>query len=237
MVEPKYKRILLKLSGEALAGDKSSIYDNETLIKTCENIKKIHDLGIEVGIVVGGGNIWRGSFGVNMERETSDSMGMLATIINSLAIKATLESIGVEAEVFSGIDIPEVVDRFNRKEAIKLLEEKKVIVFSWGVGHPYFSTDSAAALRAIEIRADAILVGKTIDGVYDSDPKENPNAIKYDEITFSEVLDKNLKVMDAAAISLCRDNKMPLIVFGIKDEENIIKAINGEKIGTLIKGE
>jgi len=235
LAELKYKRVLLKLSGEALAGDKKTGINPEVLGKICDKIKELVDLGVEVGIVVGGGNFWRGRFGTDMERTTSDYMGMLATAMNGLALQDTLEARGVYTRLQTAIEMREVAEPYIKRKAWKHLEKGRIVIFSCGTGNPYFTTDTAAALRAAEIEADAILVGKTIDGVYSADPKVDPNAVKYDEITYLDILNKDLKVMDSTAISLCRDNNIPLVVFGIEEPENIIKIVKGETIGTLVK--
>ena len=237
MVEPKYKRILLKLSGEALAGDKKFGFDKEILSNVCSRIKDLVEENVQVAIVIGGGNIWRGRFGPEMERSTSDYMGMLATVMNALAIQDVLDNMGLKTAVQTSIEMREIAEPFVLRKAIKHLEHGRVLIFAGGTGNPYFTTDTAAALRAAEISADIILVGKTTDGIYSADPKLDSSATKYDEITYIDILEKNLKVMDSTAITLCRDNNIPLIVFGIDDPDNIIKAINGEKVGTFVKGE
>ena len=237
MVEPKYKRVLLKLSGEALAGDKKFGFDKEILFSVCKRIKELMDNNVQVAIVIGGGNIWRGRFGPEMERSTSDYMGMLATVMNALALQDVLDSMGLKTAVQTSIEMREVAEPFVIRKAVKHLEHGRVLIFAGGTGNPYFTTDTAAALRAAEINADIILVGKTTDGIYSADPKLDSNATKFDEITYIDILEKNLKVMDSTAITLCRDNNIPLIVFGIDDPDNIIRAINGEKVGTFVKGE
>ncbi len=237
MVEPKYKRILLKLSGEALAGDKKFGFDKDILFNVCKRVKELIDSNVQVAIVIGGGNIWRGRFGPEMERSTSDYMGMLATVMNALALQDVLDSMGLKTAVQTSIEMREVAEPFVIRKAVKHLEHGRVVIFAGGTGNPYFTTDTAAALRAAEINAEIILVGKTTDGVYSADPKLDSNATKYDEITYIDILEKNLKVMDSTAITLCRDNNIPLIVFGIDDPDNIIRAINGEKVGTFVKGE
>ena len=229
------KRVLLKLSGEALAGEKKTGFDEATVIEVAKQIRTIAEEGLEIGIVIGGGNFWRGKNGYKMERVTSDYMGMLATIMNSLAIKDALESKGVKAVVQTSMTMVQVADTFTKRDAEKCFNEGAVVIFGGGTGLPYFSTDSAAALRAAEIGADVILVAKTIDGVYSADPKVDPNAIKYTEITYDEVLNKDLKVMDASAIAVCRDNNIPLFVFALQDTENIVRAAKGENIGTIVK--
>ncbi len=233
--ELKYKRVLVKLSGEALAGDIKHGIDAETIGKICDKIKELITLGAQVAIVVGGGNFWRGKYGHQMERTTSDYMGMLATCMNGLALQDALETRGVYARLLTAIDMKEIGEPFIQRKAIKHLEKGRVVIFSCGTGHPYFTTDTAAALRAVEINAEAILVGKTIDGVYSDDPKINQNAIKYDKISYLEVLKQDLKVMDSTATALCRDNQVPLVVFGINEPDNMVKAILGENVGTIIE--
>jgi len=230
----KYKRVLLKLSGEALAGSKKQGIDPDTIGKICDQVKNLIEMGAQVAIVVGGGNFWRGKNGNEMERTTSDYMGMLATSMNGLALQDALETRGIFSRLQTAIEMREIAEPYIQRKAIKHLEKSRVVIFACGTGHPYFTTDTAAALRAAEIQAEAILVGKTIDAVYSDDPKINPNAVRYDQITYLDILEKNLKVMDSTAISLCRDNHIPLIVFAIAQPENMIKAIKGEKIGTLV---
>ena len=230
----KYKRILLKLSGEALAGDEKHGINVKTLENICDKIKELVDLGVQIGIVVGGGNFWRGKYGYNMERTTSDYMGMLATCINGLALQDALEARGVYTRLQTAIEMREIAEPYIKRKAVKHLEKGRVVIFSCGTGNPYFTTDTAAALRAAEIDAEVILVGKTIDGVYSDDPKVNPNAVKYDKISYLDILNKDLKVMDSTATSLCRDNNISLIVFAIDKPENMVKAILGEKVGTII---
>lgn len=230
-----YKRVLLKLSGEAMAGDQKTGIDAEVLGKICDQIKVIVDLGVKVSIVIGGGNFWRGRYGHQIERTTSDYMGMLATAINSLALQDALEARGVHTRVQTAIEMREIAEPFIRRKATKHLDKGRVVIFACGTGHPYFSTDTAAALRAVETDSEVILLAKTIDGVYSADPKEDKTATKFDEITYLDILNKDLKVMDSTATSLCRDNQIPLIVFGISEPENIVKIIKGEKIGTIVK--
>lgn len=208
--------------------------DEVTIGKICDKIKELINLKAEVAIVVGGGNFWRGRNGHDIERTTSDYMGMLATCMNGLALQDTLEAKGVPARLQTAIEMRAVAEQYTKRKAEKHLVNGKVVIFSGGTGSPFFTTDTAAALRAAEIRADAILVGKTIDGVYSDDPKINPNAVKFDEITYMDVLNKNLKVMDSTAISLCKDNNIPLIVFAINEPNNMIKAIKGENVGTFV---
>ena len=230
----KYKRILLKLSGEALAGSKKNGVDVETVGKICDKIKEIVDLGVKVGIVVGGGNFWRGRNGHQMERTTADYMGMLATAMNGLALQDALEARGVHSRVQTSIQMREIAEPFIQRKAMKHLERGRVVIFACGTGHPYFTTDTAAALRATEINAEVILLGKSIDAVYSADPKIDPNAEKYEEISYIDVLNKDLKVMDSTSTAMCRDNNIPLLVFGIDDPENIVRAVKGEKIGTIV---
>ena len=232
--ENKYKRILLKLSGEALAGEKKTGVDAEVLGKICDQVKNVVELGVEVAIVVGGGNFWRGRYGHQMERTTSDYMGMLATAMNGLALQDALESRGIMTRLQTAIEMREVAEPYIRRKATKHLEKGRVVIFSCGTGNPYFTTDTAAALRAAEIDAQVILLAKTIDGVYSADPKIDKNAIKYDAITYLDILNQDLKVMDATATSLCMDNHIPLIVFGIDKPENMVRIVKGEKIGTIV---
>lgn len=235
MEEIKYKRVLLKLSGEALAGDAKTGISPEVMEKICDQVKNILNLGVEVAIVVGAGNFWRGRYGKEIERTTSDYMGMIATTLNALALQDALEARGMYTRVQTAIEMREVAEPYIRRKAVKHLEKGRVVIFACGSGNPYFTTDTAAALRAAEINAEVILVAKTIDGVYSADPKVDPSAVKFDEITYLDILNKDLKVMDSTAISLCKDNKIPLIVFAMDKPENIVKAVKGEKIGTLVK--
>ena len=235
MAKVKYKRVLLKLSGEALAGEQKTGVNAEVVGKICDKIKEVVNLGVQVSIVVGGGNFWRGRNGHQMERTTADYMGMLATAMNGLALQDALEARGVYTRVQTAIEMREIAEPYIKRKAIKHLEKGRVVIFACGTGNPYFTTDTAAALRAAETEADVILLGKAIDAVYSADPKLDPNAEKYDEITYLDVLNKDLKVMDSTATALCRDNNIPLLVFGIADPENIVKAIKGEKIGTVVK--
>ena len=235
MQETKYKRILLKLSGEALAGEKGTGVDAKTVGAICDKVKEVVEMGVQVAIVVGGGNFWRGRNGHQMERTTADYMGMLATAMNGLALQDALEARGIYTRVQTAIEMREIAEPFIQRKAEKHLGRGRVVVFACGTGHPYFTTDTAAVLRATEINADIILLAKTVDGVYDDDPKTNSNAKKYEEVSYMEVLEKDLKVMDSTAIAMCRDNHMPLLVFGIDDPENIVRAVKGEKIGTIVK--
>ena len=228
---------MLNLSGEALAGDSKKGIDPNVIGEICDEIKKVKQLGVEIAIVVGGGNFWRGRNGKEMERTTSDYMGMLATVMNGLALQDALEARGMYTRVQTAIEMRQIAEPYIKRKALKHLERGRIVIFSCGTGNPYFTTDTTAALRAAEIEADVILVAKTIDGVYSADPKVDPNAIKYDKITYLDILNKDLKVMDSTATSLCRDNNIPLLVFGINEPENILKAVMGEKIGTLVEGE
>ena len=233
--ELPYKRVLLKLSGEVLAGDQKTGVNAQVIGELCDEIKNIVELGVQVAIVVGGGNFWRGRYGHQMERTTADYMGMLATAMNGLALQDALEARGVYTRVQTAIEMREIAEPYIKRKAIKHLEKGRVVIFACGTGNPYFTTDTAAALRAAEIDADVILLGKSIDAVYSADPEKDDTAIKYDEISYLDILNKDLKVMDSTATSLCRDNNIPLIVFGISDPKNITRAVKGEKLGTIVK--
>lgn len=233
---PKYKRIVLKLSGEALAGSNTVGIDMDYVNLIAKQVKKIYDSGVETGIVVGGGNFWRGRDENNIDRATSDYMGMLGTVMNALALQDSLEKLGVITRVQTAIEMKQVAEPYIRRRAIRHLEKGRVVIFSAGVGNPYFSTDTAAALRAAEIDADVILLAKKgVDGIYDSDPNINPDAKKFDDLTYREILNKNLKIMDGTATTLCMDNDIPLKVFGIDDEDAMYKVVCGEEIGTNVK--
>ena len=233
---PKYKRIVLKLSGEALAGSNSVGIDINYVNLIAKQVKKIYELGVEIGIVVGGGNFWRGRDENNIDRATSDYMGMLGTVMNALALQDSLEKLGVITRVQTAIDMRQVAEPYIRRRAIRHLEKGRVVIFSAGVGNPYFSTDTAAALRAAEIDADVILLAKKgTDGIYDSDPNINADAKKYDNLSYREILNKNLKIMDGTATTLCMDNSIPLRVFGIDEEDAMFKVVCGEDIGTSVK--
>lgn len=238
MAEPQYKRVLLKVSGEALAGDASRGLDFDVIGKVCDVIKKCTQAGVQVGIVVGGGNFWRGlkDGGDRMERTRADHMGMLATAINALAVADVLEQKGVEVRVQTAIEMRAMAEPYIRSKAIRHLEKGRVVIFGCGTGNPFFSTDTAAVLRAAEIDADVILLAKNIDGVYSADPRKVPDAVKYDSITYSDVLAQRLQVMDSTATSLSMDNKIPVLLFALKDPENILRAVMGEKIGTIVQG-
>ena len=234
-MEPKYKRIILKVSGEALAGeDRFGL--NEEMLKTIANqVKDVYDLGVEVAIVVGGGNFWRGRTSKDMDKATADYMGMLATVINALALQDSFESIGIPTRVQTAIEMREIAEPYIRRKAVNHLEKKKVVIFGAGIGSPFFSTDTTAALRAAEIDADVILLAKKIDAVYSDDPEINKDAVKFDELTHFDILEKDLKVMDSTAATLCKDNNIAIHVFGIAEKGNVMKAVCGEKIGTIIK--
>ncbi len=235
MAEPKYKRVMLKVSGEALAGDKKTGIDSETVARISDNIKKIYDLGVEIAIVVGGGNFWRGKSGHGMDRTTADHMGMLATVINSLALQDAFEARKMPTRVQTAIEMRQIAEPYIRRRSVRHLEKKRIVIFACGTGNPYFSTDTAAALRAAEIDAEVILLAKkNVDGAYDSDPMQNPDAKKFDKLEYIDVLSKRLGVMDSTAASLCMDNKIPIIVFGLDEPENIVKVVMGENIGTQI---
>ncbi len=233
-----YKRVLLKLSGEALKGDTGFGIDPKTVKEIAVQIQEVCALGVEIGIVVGGGNIWRGKIAseLGMDRAQADYMGMLATVMNGLAIQDALEGMGVPTRVLSALDVKQVSEPYIRRRAIRHLEKGRVCIFVGGLGSPYFSTDTASVLRATEIEAEVVLMAKNgTEGVYDSDPRTNKDAKMYDELTFSEILNKDLGVMDSTAASLCKDNKLQLIVFNMNKDGNILKAIKGEKIGTKVK--
>ena len=230
-----YKRVLLKISGEALAGEAGVGIDSATVEHIVSQVVALHNDGIEIGIVVGGGNFWRGRQGTNMDRVTADHMGMIATIMNALALQDAIEQKGVPVRVQTALSIPSVAEPFILRKALRHFECGRVVIFACGTGNPYFSTDSGAALRATEIKADVLLMAKNVDGVYDSDPKTNPNAKKIDEISYMEIINHNLTVMDFTALTLCMENKMPIVAFGLNEKDGLIKAAHGEKIGTTIK--
>ncbi len=237
MDEPKYKRVLLKISGEALAGDAHRGLNFDIVGDVCKVVKKCADAGVQVGIVVGGGNFWRGlkDGGDHMERTRADHMGMLATVINSLALADTLEQLGAEVRVQTAIEMKRIAEPYIRGRAIHHLEKGRIVIFGCGTGNPFFSTDTGAVLRAAEIDADVILLAKNIDGVYSADPRKDPAAVRYDAITYDEVLAQHLAVMDTTATSLSMDNHIPVVVFALKDPENIYRVVMGEKIGTTVK--
>lgn len=239
MPQPKYKRVILKLSGEALAGERGFGLDPKVVGSIAREVKEVHDLGVKVGIVVGGGNIWRGVAGSEMgiDRATADYMGMLATVINALALQDALEKVGVDTRVQTAIEMRAVAEPYIRRRALRHLEKGRVVIFAAGTGNPYFTTDTTAALRAAEIEAEVILMAKRVDGVYDSDPLKNPEAKKFRELGFIDVLNQGLGVMDSTAASLCMDNGIPLVVFSLATPGNIRRAVMGEEIGTYVGGE
>ena len=236
MEKPFYKRVLLKLSGEALMGDQEFGISSDVIYSYAKQIKEIVDLGVEVSIVIGGGNIFRGISGATqgVDRVTGDHMGMLATVINSLALQNAIEKLGVPTRVQTAIELPKIAEPFIKRKAQRHLEKGRVVIFGAGTGNPYFTTDTAAALRAIEMNTEAVLKATKVDGIYDKDPVKYADAVKYNVVTYTEVLNKDLKVMDATAISLCRENKLPIVVFNSLEEGNIKKVIMGEKIGTVV---
>lgn len=234
-MKPIYKRLLLKLSGEVLAGEKGTGIDFEKVLDVCKRVKQCVDMGVQVAIVVGGGNFWRGRSSVKMDRTRADHMGMLATSINSLALADALEQLGVTARVQTAIEMRQIAEPYIRNKAVRHLEKGRVVIFGCGTGNPFFSTDTAAALRAAEIGADVIFKATNVDGVYDSDPKLNPNAKKYDTLSHIDVLQQGLHVMDSTAASLCMDNGIKILVFNLDNPDNIVSAVTGETIGTLVK--
>lgn len=230
----KYKRVIIKISGEALAGETGFGLDSNVISYVVGQIKKVKDLGVEVGIIVGGGNFWRGRQAQEMDRTTADHMGMLATIMNSLALQDALEKNGMPTRVQTALTITRIAEPYILRKALRHLEKGRVVIFACGTGNPYFSTDTGASLRAAEIGAEVLLLAKNIDGVYDKDPKKFDDAIKYDEISYIDVIQQKLQAMDTTAITLCMDNQIPIIAFSLKEEDSILKAVKGEKIGTLI---
>lgn len=231
----KYKRILLKLSGESLAGKEGHGIDFDVVMAICEPIKKLVEMGAEIAIVVGGGNFWRGRSSGNMDRTRADHMGMLATVINALGVADGLEQVGLDVRVQTAIEMHTVAEPYIRNRAVRHLEKGRVVVLGCGTGNPFFSTDTGAALRAAEVDADIILKATMVDGVYDSDPKLNPDAKRYDKLTYTDVLSNDLRVMDMTAASFCKDSKIPFLVFSIEDPENIVRAATGENVGTLVE--
>lgn len=230
-----YNRVLIKLSGEALSGNLGHGLDYPTLESIAKSIKKVHDLGVKIGVVVGGGNYWRGRQHQGMDHTTADQIGMLATVMNALAVADAIKAQGVGSRAVTAINMSPIAERFKKENVDNYLDNGEVVVFGAGTGNPFFSTDSAAALRAAEIGADLIMKATMVDGVYNKDPGKNSDAVMYDEITYLEVLNKELGVMDFAAISLCKDNKIPISVFNLKDPDNIVRVIKGEKVGTIVK--
>ncbi len=235
MSDVKYKRILLKLSGEALAGEKKVGIDDDVVREITSKVKEVADLGVEVAIVVGGGNFWRGRSSEKMDRVTADHMGMLATMMNALALSDALEQHGAVTRVLSAVEIRQMAEPYIRKRAVRHLEKGRIVIFACGTGNPYFSTDTGAALRATEIGADIFMKATMVDGVYDKDPHIYPDAVRYERVTHDEVLKSNLKVMDATAAALCRDNHTKILVFSMEDPENIVRIAKGENLGTIVE--
>lgn len=231
----KYKRVILKLSGEALAGEKGFGIDEAMVYGVAQQVKALMDLNVQVAIVIGGGNFWRGRSSKSMDRSTADYMGMMATVMNALGLQDALENTGIQTRVLSAIDMRQIAEPYIRRRAIRHLEKGRVVIFAAGTGNPFFSTDTTAALRAAEIEAEIILLAKKVDGVYCSDPNVNPDAVKYSDLSYIDVLNQGLGVMDATAVTLCMENKIPIQVFALKDTENIVKVILGENIGTRIE--
>ena len=234
-MEAKYKRVLIKVSGEALAGEQHTGINADMVRKTSLQLKEVLDAGVQVAVVVGGGNFWRGRTSSEMNRSTADYIGMMATVMNALALQEGLEAVGVPTVVQTAIEMRQVAEGYNRRRAVKHLDAGKVVIFGAGTGSPFFSTDTTAALRAAEIEAEVILMAKNIDAVYSDDPRVNPDAVRYSELTHDEVLEKDLKVMDATAAALCRDNDIAIHVFGLAEENGMMKAIYGEPIGTIVR--
>ena len=234
-MELTYKRILLKISGEVLAGGKGMGIDYDTVLNICSAVKECVDMGVQVGLVVGGGNFWRGRSSGDMDRTRADHMGMLATVMNSLALADALEHLKVPVRVQTAIAMQQIAEPYIRNKAVRHLEKGRVVIFGCGTGNPFFTTDTAAALRALEIDADIMFKATNVDGVYDKDPQKFEDAKKYDTLSFDEILSHDLKVMDGTAASLCRDNSIPILVFNLDDPQNIVKAIKGENVGTVVK--
>ncbi len=233
-MDTKFKRVVIKLSGEAMAGSVGFGIDPPTVRRICEAVKSVYQTKTEIAIVVGGGNFWRGRYGEGMDKASADYMGMLSTVLNALALQDMLEDMDVPVRVQTAIEMKEVAEPYIRRKAIRHLEKGRVVIFAAGTGNPFFTTDTTAALRAAEIEAEVILLAKNIDAVYDSDPKINPNAISYSSLSYIDVINQGLKVMDTTAITLCMDNKIPILVFGLNDPKNILRVVKGEKIGTII---
>ena len=231
------KRVLLKLSGEALAGDKHHGFDEPTVTEVAKQVKKLVDNGVEVGIVIGGGNFWRGRQGTNMDRTTADHMGMLATVMNSLAMMDAIEQRGVPVRVQTALNMVSLAEPFILRKALRHFEQGRIVIFACGTGNPFCSTDTAAALRACEIGADMLLMAKNVDGIYDSDPKTNPYAKKYEKLTYSDIINRGLKVIDFTAATMCMENNVPTLAFGLNEENSIIRAVCGESLGTIISAD
>lgn len=229
-----YKRVIIKLSGEALAGEKGFGIDESMLEYIVEQIKKVREENVEVGIIIGGGNFWRGRQALNMEKSAADHMGMLATVMNSIALQDALEAHGIPTRVQTALTITRVAEPYILRKALHHFEKGRIVIFACGTGNPFFSTDTGAALRAAEINAEVLLLAKNVDGIYDSDPKTNPSAKKFDELSYLDVIQKGLHAMDTTAISLCMENKIPIIAFALKEKDSIVRVVNGERIGTII---
>lgn len=232
--KPKYRRILLKLSGEFLKGSHDFGFDYDLLKWLVQEIKQVKEVGVQIGLVIGGGNIFRGAQAVNINRAAGDYIGMIATMINALLLQAAMENVGLTTRVMSAIEMREVAEPYIRRRAMTHLDVGHIVIFGCGTGNPYFTTDTAAALRANEIEANVLIKATQVDGVYDSDPRKNPKAVKYDHITYEQMIKDDLRVMDTSAVSLCRDNRLPILVFDLKKPGNIVKAVMGEKVGTLV---
>lgn len=234
MAKAVYKRVVIKLSGEALAGKNGNGIDENVLGGIVSQISEVKDLGVEIGIIVGGGNFWRGRQGTEMDRTTADHMGMLATVINALALQDALERRGVDTRVQTALTITRVAEPYILRKALSHFKKGRVVIFACGTGNPYFTTDTAAALRSAEVNADVLLLAKNVDGIYDSDPKTNPDAKKYDRVSYREFIEKGLKAMDTTAITICMENKIPVLAFGLSEKNALVRAVEGEKIGTII---
>lgn len=233
-MKPKYKRIVLKMSGEALAGDQKSGLSENVIARVVDQLVKVHEMGVEIALVIGAGNFWRGRQGTNMERATADYMGMLATVMNSLAMMDAIEQRGLPARVQTALNMISVAEPYVLRKALHHLEEGRIVIMACGTGNPYCTTDTAAAQRACEIKADVLLMAKNVDGIYDSDPNKNPNAKKYDSLTFGEILNQGLKAMDTTAATLCMENNIPVLAFALDEPDSILRAVCGEKLGTII---
>ena len=234
MSDLKYKRVLIKLSGEALAGETGFGIDDKVMARVVGELKAVHDMGADIGVVVGAGNFWRGRQGMSMDRATADYMGMLATVLNCLALQDALEKAGVHTRVQTALQITQVAEPYIIRKALRHLEKGRVVIFGCGTGNPYFTTDTGAALRAAEIKADVLLLAKNVDGIYDSDPKLNPNAVKFERISAMEFISRGLTAMDTTAVSLCMTNNIPVVAFGLNEPESIRRVVAGENIGTVI---
>ena len=233
-MQPKYKRVLLKLSGEALAGDQKFGLNEAVISEVVDQLVKVHNMGVEVALVIGGGNFWRGRQGTNMDRATADQMGMLATVMNSLAMMDAIEQKGIPTRVQTALNMISVAEPYVLRKALRHFEKGRIVIIACGTGNPYCSTDTAAAQRACEINADVLLMAKNVDGIYDSDPNKNPNAKKFDKLTFGEIVNKGLKAMDTTAATMCAENNIPVLAFALGEKDSILRAVCGEHLGTLI---